>query len=619
MTETFNYKNHKLKILNGETFSLNQLKSRLHQMEIPFNINEKHKKSYYSQLYNQAIKNNNNKMKIIDLLISDSNDDSNNPNLKRQLIGEENNFPHTQKIPKINDDSFKKDFQYNQETNQKNPNLNNFTNMMNYNYNNNNIHYNDINNQNNPQRNINNNNINNNLNYHNAIKNEINNNFVNGNEVIKNNINQNINSQLINQNPKDNYISDTHIPIRKNYDNINTNIKNNNINTQHYQSINYTNNQNQNNYKPNNFSSNTPVQKINENPNIHNNFNQNYLNQTTNQIKISDYHENEDNNLNNQNKKSNNFLSFKNPSDVKMSSSIINGQNLNYQNQNDNYPNKYTNEILDIMNNINQQSNINLHNSIHMNNQNNYQNINNDGNEINTSKKIQNSDSIQNTNVSILDTQKNQFNNNNIQSGYSNNNNSYYYNNEPKKSFFDFEKLYSLLLTIFMIGLLGFFIYLISKYNLKIINFTKEGINTITNPKKFFGEFLLGNFLSLMKLIKEFSWKYLYQIIFLEIIIVIFFILKIRFEKKRILNEIFQDIQRRLNGIFNSHNEYSIIGGIPEKDIIKYYSEKYNISYEVFNSNYMPLLREMRRNNINIKIKEMNYNGENQLIWYWHE
>ena len=619
MTETFNYKNYKLKILNGETFSLNQLKSRLHQMEIPFNINEKHKKSYYSQLYNQAIKNNNNKMKIIDLLISDSIDDSNNPNLKRQLIGEENNFPHTQKIPKINDDSFKKDFQHNQETNQKNPNLNNFTNMMNYNYNNNNIHYNDINNQNNPQRNINNNNINNNLNYHNAIKNEINNNFVNGNEVIKNNINQNINSQLINQNPNDNHTSDTHIPIRKNYDNINTNIKNNNINTQHYQSINYTNNQNQNNYKPNNFSFNTPVQKINENPNIHNNFNQNYLNQTTNQIKISDYHENEDNNLNNQNKNSNNFLSFKNPSDVKMSSSIINGQNLNYQNQNDNYPNKYTNEIFDKMNNINQQSNINLHNSIHMNNQNNYQNINNDANEINTSKKIQNIDSIQNTNVSILDTQKNQFNNNNIQSGYSNNNNSYYYNNEPKKSFFNFDNIYSLLLTIFMIGLLGFFIYLISKYNLKIINFTKEGINTITNPKKFFGEFLLGNFLSLMKLIKEFSWKYLYQIIFLGIIIVIFFILKIHFEKKRILNEIFQDIQRRLNGIFNSHNEYSIIGGIPEKDIIKYYSEKYNISYEVFNSNYMPLLREMRRNNINIKIKEMNYNGENQLIWYWHE
>jgi len=532
MTETFNYKNHKLKILNGETFSLNQLKSRLHQMEIPFNINEKHKKSYYSQLYNQAIKNNNNKMKIIDLLISDSIDDSNNPNLKRQLIGEENNFPHIQKIPKINGDSFKKDFRCNQETNQKNPNLNNFTNMMNYNYNNNNIHYNDINNQNNPQRNI---------------------------------------------------------------------------------------NQNQNNYKPNGFPFNTPVQKINENPNIHNNFNQNYLNQTTNQIKISDYHENEDNNLNNQNKKSNNLLSFKNPSDVKMSSSIINGQNLNYQNQKDNYPNKYTNEIFDKMNNINQQSNINLHNSIHMNNQNNYQNINNDNNEINTSKKIQNIDSIQNTNVSILDTQKNQFNNNNIQSGYSNNNNSYYYNNEPKKSFFDFENIYSLLLTIFMIGLLGFFIYLISKYNLKIINFTKEGINTITNPKKFFGEFLLGNFLSLMKLIKEFSWKYLYQIIFLEIIIVIFIILKIHFEKKRILNEIFQDIQRRLNGIFNSHNEYSIIGGIPEKDIIKYYSEKYNISYEVFNSNYMPLLREMRRNNINIKIKEMNYNGENQLIWYWHE
>ena len=28
-------------------------------MEIPLNINEKNKKCYYSQLYNQAIKNNN--------------------------------------------------------------------------------------------------------------------------------------------------------------------------------------------------------------------------------------------------------------------------------------------------------------------------------------------------------------------------------------------------------------------------------------------------------------------------------------------------------------------------------------------------------------------------------
>ena len=85
------------------------------------------------------------------------------------------------------------------------------------------------------------------------------------------------------------------------------------------------------------------------------------------------------------------------------------------------------------------------------------------------------------------------------------------------------------------------------------------------------------------------------------------------------LNEIFEDIKRRLNEIFHSNNEYSMIGGIPEKDIIKIYSDKYNISYDVFNKNYMPYLRDMRRNNINIKIKEMNYKGENQLIWYWHE
>ncbi len=609
MTETFNYKNYKLKIVNGENFSLNQLKSRLHQMGIPFNENEKKKKSYYSQLYNQSIRNNNNKMKIINLLINDSIDDPNNLNLKRELIKEENTIP--QKIPKLNET----DFHYNQETSQKNPNSNNFINMMNYNYNNNNNMYNNnVQNQFNPQRNISNNNFNNDFKNHNTNRIGINNNLQNGNEGNHIKINQNIHNQFHNLSP--------------NKDNINNY---NNINTQYHKYTNYQNNPNQNYYKTNNVSYNTPVQNINENQDIHHHLNQNNLNQTTNQLKNNnkDYNGNKANNIGNtnlinQNELPNVKLSFKNPNDVNISSSI-NGQNLNYQNQNDNNnnnsSNNYTTEIYNKMNNINQQTNMNLHNSINMNNQYNNQDGNDDDNEINTSQKIKDFDTIQNNSVSILDTQNTKlYNNHNLPNQYSYNNNNY--NNEPNKPFFNEERLsniYTLLSVILTMGALGIFIYLISKYNLKIINFTQNGLNTITNPKKFFGEFILGNLLSLFNLLKKVVWDYLLFILFIGFLIVIFFVLKIKREKKIILNQIFEDIKRRLNEIFNSNNEYSMIGGIPEKDIIKIYSDKYNISYSVFNDNFMPSLRDMRRDNINIKIKEMNYKGENQLIWYWHE
>ena len=613
MTETFNYKNYKLKIVNGENFSLNQLKSRLHQMGIPFNENEKKKKSYYSQLYNQSIRNNNNKMKIINLLINDSIDDPNNLNLKRELIKEENTIPP--KIPKLNNNNFMTDFHYNQETSQKNPNSNNLINMMNYNYNNNNNMYNNnVQNQFNPQRNISNNNVNNDFKSHNTNRIGINNNLQNGNEGNNIKINQNIHNQFHNLSP--------------NKDNINNY---NNINTQYHKYTNYQNNPNQNYYKTNNVSYNTPVQNINENQDIHHHLNQNNLNQTTNQLKNNnkDYNGNKANNIGNtnlinQNELPNVKLSFKNPNDVNISSSI-NGQNLNYQNQNDNNnnnsSNNYTTEIYNKMNNINQQINMNLHNSINMNNQYNNQDGNNDINEINTSQKIKDFDSIQNNAVSILDTQNTKlYNNHNLPNQYSYNNNNY--NNEPNKPFFNEERLsniYTLLSVILTMGALGIFIYLISKYNLKIINFTQNGLNTITNPKKFFGEFILGNLLSLFNLLKKVVWDYLFFILFIGFLIVIFFVLKIKREKKIILNQIFEDIKRRLNEIFNSNNEYSMIGGIPEKDINKIYSDKYNISYSVFNDNFMPSLRNMRRDNINIKIKEMNYKGENQLIWYWHE
>ena len=71
MTDSFIYQNHKIVIKSGEDFSRSELISRLHQMNIDFNPNEKSKK-YYINMYNESIKNNNNKLKIIEKLIGDT-------------------------------------------------------------------------------------------------------------------------------------------------------------------------------------------------------------------------------------------------------------------------------------------------------------------------------------------------------------------------------------------------------------------------------------------------------------------------------------------------------------------------------------------------------------------
>ena len=69
--DTFIYSGKKVVIRKGKDFSKNEIKSRLHQMNIDFDLSET-SKTYFTNLYDEALYNNSNKIKIFDKLKSDT-------------------------------------------------------------------------------------------------------------------------------------------------------------------------------------------------------------------------------------------------------------------------------------------------------------------------------------------------------------------------------------------------------------------------------------------------------------------------------------------------------------------------------------------------------------------
>ena len=69
--DTFIYSGKKVVIRKGKDFSKNEIKSRLHQMNIDFDLSE-NSKTYFTNLYDEALYNNSNKIKIFDKLKSDT-------------------------------------------------------------------------------------------------------------------------------------------------------------------------------------------------------------------------------------------------------------------------------------------------------------------------------------------------------------------------------------------------------------------------------------------------------------------------------------------------------------------------------------------------------------------
>ncbi len=574
MTDTFDYNNNKLIILPGNCFNVNELKSRLHSMDTPFDENSKHKKGYYEQLYNEAIKFKENKLKIITSLITDTNNKMNsNIQINRQF--EENQYNNNknipEKIPKFpesNNFSFKNYFNANNETNQK----------PFYNYNQSNITF--------PKKQTNDNNtfqtqkiiMNDQIIHTNTPYNQ-DKSFTFGNNNyndIKHHNNYNINQETNktpNYNSKENFNSLNNIPNNQ-FENNNNNINNN----QFPNNSNYSNNQNQQFYKPKNFEFNTPNQN---NTNYNYNTNNNQSNFSNNPSNIITPNQNQN-------------ISFQNSNDVIQAPNDIRTSNINYSNNNfqkpitPNYPsfNNDSNNNIPLTNFPNNLRNFNTNNNMRENN------------EINTFKNFHNDFPNKKRLINISDNEKK----NNL---------------NEETSFFNKERMdiiYSLLTGLFAAVVLGFTIYFMTKHSSSILNFFNEGAQSISNPKKFFVEFLYGN---LVLLFKKLYTDYIYYAIPLIIVIIVFFYLKKKMRRENLLNRIFEELKNSLIEMSNN-NEENGIRGIPESEIINTYCLKYNIPHDEFIKNYFPALNKKRKKNPNIKQYEDEINGCKQLIWYWN-
>lgn len=88
-----------------------------------------------------------------------------------------------------------------------------------------------------------------------------------------------------------------------------------------------------------------------------------------------------------------------------------------------------------------------------------------------------------------------------------------------------------------------------------------------------------------------------------------------QYKKKQNVEIIFNEISERLRNMSNDEENGS--DGLAEREIINEYSAQYNVTIEEFSRVYMPMLRKLRRQNVNLKLYENYYEGQRQLFWQW--
>lgn len=100
---SINYNGKNLILMKGMTFSTNELRSRLHQMEINFNINER-KKEILAASYDTALQSKENQVKIIDKILYDTKCyiETSKPQRMSCPTGASNIAIKTQKVPVLN-------------------------------------------------------------------------------------------------------------------------------------------------------------------------------------------------------------------------------------------------------------------------------------------------------------------------------------------------------------------------------------------------------------------------------------------------------------------------------------------------------------------------------------
>ena len=567
-------------IFPSQNFSTQEIKARLKEMNI--NDNNTRDREYLKHLYDSAIQDYSNRLKIINRLKRDTShtisrlnlsetkpspynmNTSNDISQKKEanMSYEINNrYPHMREntvnlrkpkiIIKMINAPQNQDNKYinrlNQDMNEHRLNLNNLNNLnqpnIGYNYNNRQI-VNDNNKYGNYPYDVNN--LKQNNEYNNNYNN-INNNTKNLNEYHRNNQYEEINTDINDDRNETNKRN----PNQEKLDQIAEKIKN----------YNFKRRMNNIHIIPESKYENVPEEYENDSDNNNLNYNNQYKSQTINII----------------------------PKKINFQQNI---NNADYQ------PNKIQDERID----LNSQNKLKK-NQIESNNNNSFINALYQGIEVRNKDNNDNNNNENNNNKN----QKNKKENNidkkdddekssfSIFSAFEN------FKKNPLYKYRKFILIHIIILLIFLIISISL-LHLIYNYRENILNFFSDIFNILCQPRRILD--LLTSFISVLFLGPIHYW---YISIPVLILLFVFYIYMRKYLFKKRCKEILEKIVKHLK---NDENNY-----ISEIDIYKRFVQPYGISYDKFLKKYLVQLHKLRRNDNRLKLSSMK--KDEKIIVFW--
>ena len=567
-------------IFPSQNFSTQEIKARLKEMNI--NDNNTRDREYLKHLYDSAIQDYSNRLKIINRLKRDTSH-----TISRLNLSETKPFPYNMNTS--NDISQKKEANMSYEINNRYPHMrentvnlrkpkiiikminapqnqdNKYINRLNQDMNEHRLNLNNLNNLNQPNIGYNYNNrqiVNDNNKYgnypydvnnlkqnneYNNNYNNINNNTKNLNEYHRNNQYEEINTDINDDRNETNKRN----PNQEKLDQIAEKIKN----------YNFKRRMNNIHIIPESKYENVPEEYENDSDNNNLNYNNQYKSQTINII----------------------------PKKINFQQNI---NNADYQ------PNKIQDERID----LNSQNKLKK-NQIESNNNNSFINalyqgieVRNRNNNDNNKEDNNNNNNQKNKNENIIDKkdddEKSSFS---IFSAFEN------FKKNPLYKYRKFILIHIIILLIFLIISISL-LHLIYNYRENILNFFSDIFNILCQPRRILD--LLTSFISVLFLGPIHYW---YISIPVLILLFVFYIYMRKYLFKKRCKEILEKIVKHLK---NDENNY-----ISEIDIYKRFVQPYGISYDKFLKKYLVQLHKLRRNDNRLKLSSMK--KDEKIIVFW--
>ena len=564
-------------IFPSQNFSTQEIKARLKEMNI--NDNNTRDREYLKHLYDSAIQDYSNRLKIINRLKRDTSH-----TISRLNLSETKPFPYNMNTS--NDISQKKEANMSYEINNRYPHMRENTvnlrkpkiiiKMIN-----------DPQNQDNK--------------YINRLNQDMNEHRLNLNNLNQPNIGYNYNNrQIVNGNNKyGNYPYDVNNlkqnnEYNNNFNNINNNTKNLNeyhrnnqyeeINTDINDDRNETNKRNPNQEKLDQI-----AEKI-KNYNFKRRMNNIHIIPESKYENVPEEYENDsdNNNLNYNNQYKSQTINII-PKKINFQQNI---NNADYQ------PNKIQDERID----LNSQNKLKK-NQIESNNNNSFINALYQGIEVrnrnnnDNNKEDNNNNNQKNKNENIIDKkddddEKSSFS---IFSAFEN------FKKNPLYKYRKFILIHIIVLLIFLIISISL-LHLIYNYRENILNFFSDIFNILCQPRRILD--LLTSFISVLFLGPIHYW---YISIPVLILLFVFYIYMRKYLFKKRCKEILEKIVKHLK---NDENNY-----ISEIDIYKRFVQPYGISYDKFLKKYLVQLHKLRRNDNRLKLSSMK--KDEKIIVFW--